>query len=263
MSVTGNWVNGYGSLIFLTQSDAGAVAGAYTSTTGSSGSYWVVGFANPDVPNDGTGQTLVLNILWRSFSGGTPDPSWHYVSGFGGQMLPLDLVTNSPSLVMIHDLVATVPLKGLVAVPGNYLDKLVYIPYMGGQPSPGQWPPPFTPPSQPDPVDGNWRCIQDPSVGLSLAVQDQQSGYVNGLLTTAAGTIDLVGFTDTGAPGAGLKVQGLTVSALLPDGQTVALAGRLDLGMDALSMAWLQSDGTTAQNSYVQTSFQGMNFRRA
>ncbi|HEV2721921.1 MAG TPA: avidin/streptavidin family protein [Thermoanaerobaculia bacterium] len=263
MSVTGNWINGYGSVMFLTQAADGSVTGVYTSTTGSSGAYWVAGFANPNDPPSGNGQTLAFSILWRSFSGGAPDPSWHYVSGMSGQRLPLDPVTNGPTLVMIHDMVATVPFPELgITVPGSYIDKLIYVPYSGGQQSPGQWPPPFTPPAS-DPVDGNWQCAQNPSISLSITVQDETTGYVTGTLRTAGGTVNVVGFTDTGA-GPTTPLQGLTLSALLPDGETVvALAGSLDLRTKSLSMTWLQSDGTAANATYLQTTFEGLTFKRA
>ena len=263
MSVTGRWLNGYGSVMFLTQGDGGSVTGVYTSTTGSSGSYWVAGFTG-SASSQSTGQPLAFSILWRSFAGGEPDPSWHWVSGFSGQMLPLDPVNNGPTLILINDLVATVADPVMTSVPGSYVDKLAYVPYTGGQTSPGQWPPSFTPPSQPDPIDGAWQCIQNPAIGLFLNLQDVTSGYVTGTLTTEAGTSAVVGFTDNGAGNAGLTLQGLTLSALLPDGQTVvALAGNLVLSAGTLTMEWVQSVGTAADVSYMQTSIQGMNFSRA
>jgi len=256
MSVAGNWVNSYGSVMFLRQDPSGFVSGVYTSTTGSSGSYWVAGFASPTAAAQ-IGEPLAFSILWRSFSGGTPDPSWHYVSGMSGQML-----ASPASLIMIHDMVATDAFPALGAQIGNYFDKLIYVPYTGTQASPGQWPPQFTPPSQADPVDGTWRCVQDPSIAFSIAVQDQQSGFLVGSLTTPDGACEVAGFTDTGAGAAGLNLQGLTLSALLPGGQTVvAIAGSLDLSANTLSMQWMQSNGTAANSTYLQTSVEGMNFK--
>lgn len=263
MSVTGRWLNGYGSVMFLTEGQGGSVTGVYTSTTGSSGSYWVVGFAE-NASSQSTGAPLAFSILWRSFAAGTPDPSWHWVSGFSGQRQPLDPINNGPTLILFNDLVATVADPVMTDVPGSYIDKLAYVPYTGGQSSPGQWPPPFTPPTQPDPIDGNWTCIENPAIGLSLQLQDVTSGYVTGTLTLGADVIDVVGFTDNGAGSAGLDLQGLTVSALLPNGQTVvALAGNLLLSPGTLTMEWVQSVGTATNVTYMQTSIQGMNFSRA
>jgi saccharopepsin len=263
MSVTGRWLNGYGSVMFLTQGGGGSVTGTYTSTTGSSGSYWIAGFTG-SASSQSTGQPLAFSILWRSFVAGVPDPSWHWVSGFSGQMLPLDPVNNGPTLILINDLVATAADPVMTDVPGSYVDKLAYVPYTGGQGNPGQWPPPFTPPSEPDPIDGAWQCLENPAIGLFLRVEDVTSGYVTGTLTTNAGPSAVVGFTDNDAGSAGLSLQGLTLSALLPDAQTVvALAGNLVLSAGTLTMEWAQSVGTAADVSYMQTSMQGMTFGRA
>ena len=262
MSVTGSWLNGYGSVMFLTQGDGGSVTGTYTSTTGSSGSYWIVGFAG-SAASQSTGAPLAFSILWRSFAGGQPDPSWHWVSGFSGQMQPLNPINNGPTLILLNDLVATVADPVMTDVPGSYIDKLAYVPYTGGQPNPGTWPPPFTPPGQPDPIDGVWQCVENPTIGLFLQLQDATSGYVNGTLTTPLGASSVVGFTDNGAGSAGLQLQGLTVSALLPGGQSVvALAGNLVLPSGTLAMEWVQSVGTASDVTYMQTSIQGMTFVR-
>jgi saccharopepsin len=259
LNVTGQWINVYGSIVSLVQSDSGFVSGSYTSTTGSSGSYWVVGFTDPNPPAAGNGQSLAFTILWRSYSGGVPDPSWHYVSGFSGQMLVTE--KGTPNLVMIHDMVATAVDPGVVAIIGSYPDKLVYVPYTA---PPGPvWPPDFVPPSSADPVDGNWSCDQDPSISLSLVVLDQISGYTEGVLGTPDGSVDLVGFTDTGAGADGLTLQGLTVSGLLAAGHmVVAIAGSLNLATDTLTMSWLESNGTDPGSTWLQTRLRGLNFTR-
>ena len=258
MNVNGAWVNVFGSVVSLVQLDGGVVVGTYTSTTGASGSYWVIGFTDPNPPSNGHGQSLSFTILWRSFDGGTPDPSWHYVSGFSGQMLMID---GTPSLVMIHDLVATAVDPGVVDIIGSYPDKLTYVPT---QPAPApSWPPPFQPPTSADPVDGNWTCIQDPEIALSLTLQDDVSGFLTGTLTTATGAVPLTGFTDNGAGIDGLTRQGLTLAALLPDAHmVVAIAGFLNLATDSLTMSWLESNGTAADSTYTQTRLRGLDLVR-
>jgi saccharopepsin len=258
MTVNGSWVNVYGSVVTLLQFDDGGVVGIYSSTTGASGTYWVSGFTDPNPPTNGNGQSLAFTILWRSFEGGTPDPSWHYVSGFSGQMIVRD---GTPSLIMIHDLVATAVDSGVVDIIGSYPDKLTYVPRLPGPPP--NWPPPFQPPPSPDPVDGTWTCIQDPNITLTLTVQDETSGYLTGTLTTATGSVPLTGFTDTGAGGDGLTLQGLTVAALLPDGHmVVAIAGSLNLATGTLTMSWFESNGTAADSTYTQTRLRGLDFKR-
>jgi saccharopepsin len=258
MNVNGSWVNVYGSVVTLLQFDDGVNVGTYSSTTGASGTYWVVGFTDPNPPTNGNGQSLAFTILWRSLYGGTPDPSWHYVSGFSGQMIVRD---GTPSLIMIHDLVATAVDPGVVDIIGSYPDKLTYLPRPPG-PSPN-WPPPFQPPTSPDPVGGNWICIQDPAITLSLTVQDDISGFLTGTLGTATGTVPLTGFTDTGAGAAGLALQGLTVAGLLPDGHmVVSIAGSLNLATASLTMSWFESNGTAVDSTYTQTRLRGLDFVR-
>lgn len=259
MNLNGAWINAYGSVVTLEQLKDGVVVGTYTSTTGSSGSYWVLGFTDPNPPTDGNGQSLAFSILWRSFDGGTPDPSWHYVSGFSGQLIVID---GTPSLVMIHDLVATAVDPGVVDIIGSYPDKLTYVPHTPATPPP-TWPPPFQPPPDGDPVDGNWICVQDPNISFFLNVRDEISGSLIGTLNTTTGSVNLSGFTDTGAGAAGLLLQGLTVAALLPDGHmVVAIAGTLNLATGSLTMSWLESNGTAADSTWTQTRLRGLDFVR-
>lgn len=259
MNVNGSWVNVFGSVVTLQQFDDGVVVGMYTSTTGASGSYWVVGFTDPNPPTNGNGQSLAFTILWRSFDGGTPDPSWHYVSGFSGQMVVVD---STPSLVMIHDMVATAVDPGVVDIIGSYPDKLTYAPYTPVA-TPPTWPPPFQLPIDGDPVDGAWICIQDPNISFLLDVDDQISGSLTGTLNTTTGSVHLTGFTDTGAGNAGLTLQGLTVAALLPDGHmVVTIAGSLNLATRSLTMSWLESNGTAADSTWTQTRLRGLDFVR-
>lgn len=273
MSITGRWVNALNSVADLLQDNAGNVSGIYSSTTGSSGAYYVVGFADPSPPKDGIGQSLALSILWRSFQGGQGDPSWHYVSGFSGQLIMLTAVsgvseqlitrTNVPSLVLMHDMVATVPFPGVVDAVGSYLDKLIYTPYSGPMPPLGKWPPEFTKPTAADPLEGDWSCVQNPTIRLSLTLQDQTWGYIIGTLITSSGIAKLVGFTDTYAVPDRMTLQGLTLSALLPNGRSVAaLDGALNLSANKLSLALLESSGTLASSTWIQTRFEGLDFIR-
>lgn len=258
MSVNGSWINVFGSVVSLDQKKDGSVVGTYTSTTGASGSYWVVGFTDPNPPTNGNGQSLAFAILWRSFDGGTPDPSWHYVSGFSGQMVTID---GTPSLVMIHDMVATAVDPGVIEIIGSYPDKLTYVPHPSGI-APTSLPP-VQLPANGDPVDGNWTCVQDPDIALFLDVQNEIAGFLTGTLATATGTVHLSGFTDNGAGAAGLTLQGLTVAALLPDGHTVvAIAGSLNLVTNSLTMIWLESNGTAADSTWTQTRLRGLDFVR-
>jgi hypothetical protein len=259
MSVAGTWINAFGSVTQLYQGDAGQVAGVYTSTTGSSGYYWVLGFTDPN-PASGIGQSLALSIFWRSFEGGTGDPSWHYVSAFSGQLITLN---NVPTLSLVHDMVATTPFPGVVPVTGNFMDKLLYTPYTGEKLSLAQWPPTFKPPAATDPMAGCWVCVQNPNIRLLITLEDQITGYVTGSLQIAGVNVAIAGFTDAYASQSNLPVQGLTVSALLPDGHSVvSMAGSLNFQQGVLTLIWLQGVGTTAPNTWIETNLQALSFTR-
>ncbi|GAB3027928.1 hypothetical protein GCM10027285_07660 [Oleiagrimonas citrea] len=80
--VTGLWRNGFGSTLEIGPLDAdGCFRGRYTSSTGASGDYPVVGVADPHP--DGDSVAISFAVSWRSLEG-KPDPSWHWVSGFTG-----------------------------------------------------------------------------------------------------------------------------------------------------------------------------------
>jgi len=258
MSVQGDWKNSFGSVMSLRQDNYGGVIGFYTSSTGSSGKYFVLGYTDPN-PANGVGQSLALSIFWRSILGGKGDPSWHYVSGLCGQCITLD---NVRTLSLIHDMVATTPLPGYVPVTGNFMDKLLYTPYFGeGQAAAAQWPPQTS--EVADPVNQNWVCVQNPAIRLSLTLRDQNSGYMTGSLQTATGTVVVAGFTDSYAVQSGLSLQGVTLCALLPDGHSVvSLAGSLNLQQNVMTLAWFQGVGTKPELTWVETNMQSLTFTR-
>lgn len=264
MTVAGKWINSFGSVVWLEQDLSGSIFGVYSSTTGSSGAYWVVGSADPTLvgtnsPTDDVGQSVVLSIFWRSILGGSGDPSWHYVSSLSGQLVTLNEV---PTLFMIHDMVATAPFPGVVPAQGSYLDKLLYTP-ANLTPAPRQWPPLFVPPQSPQAISGTWVSSSDPGVNITLTVQDEVTGYVTGTLQIQDASVPTVGFTDVYAGIDGLSLQGLTLSAFFPDNRNVAgLAGSLDLTSDVLSVSWLQSRGTLPGSTWIQTNLQCIDFVR-
>jgi hypothetical protein len=251
-------MNSFGSVTWLTQSQSGAVSGTYASTTGASGAYWVVGFADPS-PQSGMGQALALSISWLSFQGGDPNASWHYVSGMCGQAILLQDIP--PTLILMHDMVASIPMKDVVATAGSYLDKLLFIPYQGGTAAPGQWPPPFIAPPSPQPVAGNWKCVQDPATTLQINFVDQKSGYVDGTMTSSAGTSPLVGFADPNS--FNLPAQALALSTMWPGGTVATLSGSLDFKSQQLTLMQMTSVGTLPANTWLQTMADGLNFMRA
>ena len=261
MSVSGQWVNSFGSTVWLEQQSNGNVFGVYSSSTGSSGVYWVVGVTDPNPPQGTVGQSLAFCVFWRAIEGGKGDPSWHYVSGFSGQLVTLNGV---PTLSMVHDMVATAPFVNVVPKTGNYLDKLLYTPAGTAKSAPQKWPPKFYPPETSGNIGGSWVCVQDPTLSLTITVEDQNFGYVTGSLQVGGNSVAISGFTDTYASVGGVAEQGLTLSALLHDGHSVtALAGSLNIAQDTLSLSWLESAGTAPASTWIQTRLRGLDFRRA
>lgn len=256
MSISGNWINIYNSTMQLEQTDTGVIFGSYSSTTGSSGAYYIVGFGSQSA-TPGDGQSLALSILWRSYEGGQGDPSWHYVSGFSGQCITVD---NVESLILLHDLVATAPFPGVVPGTGAYLDKLTYTPQTGGE-TPVPRPEPSGIEALNSPIDGTWSCVQDPSLSLTVALQDDVWGFVSGTLIWQGEQVPVAGFTDCYAVSGGLNLQGLTVTAYFPStGQSIAFAGSLNLETGGLALAQLTSLGTAPSSLWTQTQLAGLDF---
>lgn len=250
MSITGTWANSYGSTMNLVQYDDGLVVGVYRSDTGSSGIYRVVGHADP-APTAGTGQAVVLSIYWRSIGGGPSNPTWHYVSGFSGQLVTVDA---TPSMVLLHAMVDSDDTPGPGGL-GTYLDKLTYTPASADA----------TPPAPErlndaenvdDPVCGTWATSSGPALSVDIFGADPQSGYVLGTITPGgSASLAAVGFTDTTAGPDGLALQSLSLSAFEASNATVwSLAGTLALHSGVLTLLQMQSHGTTADNMYAQTT---------
>jgi hypothetical protein len=257
MSLSGVWQNSYGSVMDLTQHDDGLVTGRYRSSTGSSGTYNVLGFAAPDAPSATLGQPVSLTIFWRSTEAGRADPSWHWVSGLGGQ---LTLPDGGPALVLLHALVATDDFPDL-APPGSYLDKLTYHPAAATAALPAVRPSRRAGTAS-DPLDGRWICEQDPTLSLQLSVIDATFGTVQGTFGPAA--LPLYGFTDSYAAADALPLQGVALAIAFDPatGRSRCLAGQLDRGSDRLAFTVFDSRATAADASYVQTATRALSFRR-
>lgn len=258
MGLTGTWINVYGSKMQLWQSDDGEVVGIYSSTTGSTGRYYVWGFMDPQ-PSDTVGQSVSLSIYWKSIDGGTGDPSWHYVSGLSGQLVT---VSGTPNLILIHNMVSTDVFPGEVPYTGNFLDKLVYTP---SSTQAGKAPVLQAKAKEtPSPINGVWKCTQIPGLILEMALQDAQYGILAGIQLSGGSGLKLVGFADPDAVGAGLNLQGVTLSGLDPVTQmTFVFSGSLDLKTGNLSLLQMKSEGTDEKSTWVQTLGTGLDFTKA
>lgn len=248
MSITGNWANSYGSTMNLEQFEGGGVAGIYRSSTGSTGVYRVVGYADPALKG-GLGQAVALSIYWRSIAGGPSNPTWHYVSGFSGQLVTLD---GTPSLVLLHAMVDSDDTAGVGGM-GTYLDKLVYTPVSAELDAPERL---TEAANTADPVCGVWKTLSGPELTVDIFGTDTASGMAQGMIVPGGcvGT-PAIGFTDVTALADGLALQSISLSAFDPlNGTAWSLAGTLDLQSGVMTLLQMQSHGTTPDNGYAQTT---------
>lgn len=88
--ITGNWQNEFGSILIINYVDVttGIFSGTYSSHTGATGNYYVVGVTDfmPDPAINS--QTISFSISWRSYSSPPTPPQLgdNWVSGFAGQL---------------------------------------------------------------------------------------------------------------------------------------------------------------------------------
>lgn len=90
----GKWKSdGYNSVMYINEiEDNGVIKGIYSSETGVTAEYDLVGMTDPKPntnPDSNTGTLPVaFSVSWRPKSDEIPeDPSFHWIAGFAGQMI--------------------------------------------------------------------------------------------------------------------------------------------------------------------------------
>jgi saccharopepsin len=255
MSLNGIWRNGYGSVMSLGQEADGRLFGSYQSTTGSTGTYYVLGACDPREAEPGLGRSLALSIFWRSIGEDPADPSWHWVSGLGGQHLETEA---GASLIMMHSMVASTPFPGQAEV-GSHLDKLVFTPLPGARvpavasakdlmasaPAAGL----------PSGLEGAWVDEGDPSIRLLPRLLHPRFGFAVAELEIGGRRCLAQGFLDPFAQAEGCRLQALSLTGLIdPEkGETLALSGSLDRDKGLLTLTVFRNAGTSADLTYTQT----------
>lgn len=252
--ITGTWKNQYGSTMqLMIVPSSGLVYGIYASSTGSTGQYRVYGYYNQNAPAN-VGNAAGLTIYWHSIVAGPSDPSWHWVSGLGGQIVA-DGIGNT--LILNHAMVATDPFPGL-ANTGTYIDKLTYTRISANAPD-------LVLPAEEgvlgDPIEGAWICDQDSTVQLNLQLAIPSAGVVKGTFQTSAGIFGAIGMTDTTAQGQ-INLQGLSIASLDNSGGVQVLSGSLNYGTNRLTLTSLYSQGTASNATYVETMIGTLTFHR-
>jgi len=87
MQLAGTWENEHGSIMEITVED-GRIEGLYSSHTGDTGTYRVLGLADSE-PSDNS-QTFAFAVSWRSLDGHAAESGGYWISGFVGQLQGID-----------------------------------------------------------------------------------------------------------------------------------------------------------------------------
>lgn len=266
MNVTGKWVNSYQSLMDITQHADASITGIYRSTTGSDGRFSMLGFANPEGPTPDKGQSVALAINWRSLDGGQGDASWHWTSGYSGQL------SQDPdgkrTIHIMHAMDATKEFPGLADV-GVHMDKLRFEPYTGDDKSTSL---PLHEAAEESlnaeaeqedqkQIVGRWHSREQPRNILDLRYLASAPGGIHGTLRTGGEILPVAGFTDIYARRVGLPLQSVTVaSGVNRKGHVSTLTGNIDLRSGTLKLFELDSRGTPPDAIYTQTIIKSWTF---
>lgn len=264
MSLAGVWKNAYGSTMSLNLVNPNLITGIYKSSTGSTGTYEVIGYQTSADPTSQAGQAATLAIDWHSVVAGPPDNSWHWVSGLSGQ---LSLESGVEQLVLAHSLVASIDFPEIPAAAGTYIDKLIYQ-RVSTTPTPTPTPAPDSalPGAAADPLVGSWFALDGTALLISSVVPypGNAFGWVLGKFIWNGGPSLLYGVTDINAQSGGLSKQSVSIVALPSDqgGPALSLSGTLDLRSGVLTMLNLQSLSTAPGNTYLQTLVSSLEFSK-
>lgn len=130
-ALEGTWINSYGSLLTIFPiTSSGYFQGEYSSTTGSSGRYPLSGYTQNllDVGNEETNRPVALTIQWESLDGGTPDPSWNWVSAMNGLFYVPE--GDTARIQFLHGMTASSEFPAVeVDEPGVYTESLIFTPF--------------------------------------------------------------------------------------------------------------------------------------
>lgn len=129
MDLIGKWVNEFESVMDITKidEDNGTFKGTYSSTTGETGAYNVIGCFNPFPsanPNTGSNtMTVSISISWNKIGSTAPENDWDCsVSSMCGQ---LQKIGERLLLTVTHVLVSPTALSD--NWKSSYIDKLTFV----------------------------------------------------------------------------------------------------------------------------------------
>jgi len=169
----GVWTNSFGSIMRL-RAGNGTIKGYYSSTTGSSGVYKIVGFYDSNPGSGSKGIALSLAIPWRSYLRGKGDTSWHWASTMSGMYFAGE---HEEKMELVNALCSSTVVKGQNPETGVYPESLTFVRY-----SDQHWQCPKAPPekySLNSPIIGTWKG-KDITIVIRKVTQD---GFIQGSCT--------------------------------------------------------------------------------
>lgn len=246
MLLNGLWENSYGSTMTLNTDEEGIITGEYTSHTGSTGTYLIVGHCCPNDPTPEAGQPLVLSILWRSIGGEPPDGGSHFVSTYCGQ------INDNREMTVINSLVTTVAFQKFI--PGDYIDKLVFNKHsvihencLGNITSILELKDNVS-----NIINGIWSDSEQ-NIQLALSVKNHKYGLIEGRLFYNNELVKMFGFTDTHSNERVL--QSITLSGYLESNkQPISILGRMTKSNNQLILSRWLANSTSPEESYFQSN---------
>ena len=250
----GQWENSYDSLMTINYHlPNGLFTGTYSSTTGASGKYLLVGYA----PKNASGNYPVsLAIYWRSIEGGESNPTWNWVSIMSGQMITDDKST-SPHMELLHGMVASTDYSDIsIHSPGVYTETLIF------QQKEGK---PTFPPSLEEgesiihELNSNWRNADSSSFFQSLSLNTFDTAFIEGKIDTPTGAFDIAGLYDIDATSSILE--SVALSGLITYSNniesTISLGGWLSEDRNELRLIVYKSIAVPNSSKYASVNVIG------
>ena len=245
--VAGSWTNSYCSQLELAVDDGGSISGVYTSHTGATGSYTVLGSVGTSAGSERSeapsGVPVALAIQWRATNQpvSKADGTWHWVSNLAGQYHPAQTVAVPgqksyeipETLEVLNALIATATVEGFAPVAPVTWPQTLDFHKKAPDYCENRTPPEPVPyqSKATDLVSGGWQA-KDGSV-LEL-VADVEKGTVMGTYVATGGTFDIVGVFDNfseSLPNVQVAEQGVSLAL---DRGWGSFAGGVDLSNPTL-----------------------------
>lgn len=267
--IDGDWVNSYCSLVRLSSDPtSGKITGTYSSHTGSTGTYNVVGFAGQqEAGQSDYGLPVAIVIQWRAINlpNESGDPSWHWASNFGGQVFPAQTITSAgqssyeipDTLEILNGLLVTSPFPGLAATAPLFWPQT--LDFHHDRPTYCEAVTPATPIAYvggaPDYVSGVWLQPNGDAMGLNA---DSSTNMVTGTYFEACSGVqyDVAGLWDTygcnyAAPGDGLIGQSFALAMRAQDGsaRVRSMVGYVPLNATSGALTWTYDLSSTPWGS--------------